>query len=402
MMTLVPGKRLINCIFVVFLLFFSFCLLSCTEKSGKVLPEYSFPFLFENNRIVLTATVNGVEGTYMFDTGAEGIFTCTSVDNLESIESPYEKIYLLGTIQSYDTYALDTIKIGETEFPVSTMVQHSKTKILGFDGIIGGTIFKGYFVELSFSDKVISLYTEKPDGYSQSIPLFFSEQFYPVLGCNADGVNIPFIVDTGNPQNICFPLPSSNLISADKYEKILSRNPDYQSYRVHLAYFDDGFRIHQIITGNANPLGSVPDGLIYSQAGNIGLDYLKRFDIVMDYRGSMKARLYYRTRNLVKRLVRPRKGTWYICGKRNAQYNTYGLDGWNIENENLYISSVIENGKAHKAGILPGTQVLRINGKDFNKFSDKKKTYMLLIDKNALTLDCIIDGKEEAITFTSE
>lgn len=402
MVFMVNKKRLINRTFAVLVLLFAFCLLSCAERSGKVLPEYSFPFILENNRIVLTATVNGVPGTYLFDTGAFEIFSSTSVENLESVENPYGTVYLLGTVQSYDTYALDTIKIGSTDFPVSTMVLHSKTPILGFDGIIGGSIFKGYFVEISFSDKVISLYREKPEGYSRSIPLFFSGAFCPYLDCNVDGVNIPFLLDTGNPQNICFPLPSSGLIPRDKYEKLLSRNPDYESYRVHVNYLDDGFRIFRNITGNVNFFGQVPDGLIYSRAGNIGLDYMKRFDMVIDYRGSMKARLYYRKRNLFERLKPSRKGTWYICGKRNAQYNTYGIDGWNIENGNLYISSVIENGKAHKAGVLPGTQVLRINGKDFRKFSDKKKTHVLLIEKNALELDCIIDGKEKTLVFTSD
>ena len=63
---------------------------------------------------------------------------------------------------------------------------------------------------------------------------------------------------------------------------------------------------------------------------------------------------------------------------------------------------MIENRKDHRAGVLPGTQVLRINGKDFRKFSDKKKTRVLLIDKNALELDCIIDGKEKTLVFTSD
>jgi len=48
------------------------------------------PFKLENNRIVIQATVNGVEGRYFWDTGAPDTITTISLDNLPIVKNdPY-------------------------------------------------------------------------------------------------------------------------------------------------------------------------------------------------------------------------------------------------------------------------------------------------------------------------
>lgn len=152
--------------------------------------------------------------------------------------------------KKYDAYAIDTIKLNSTVFPTSTFVLHSDTKLVGFDGFIGLSVFKGYYVEVSFTKNTISLYKEKPKGYSKYIQVLFDKQSCPYVQIAIDGITSPFLFDTGNPLNIVFPLPIASSIDRKKYQKIISLDKDYESYRVNIGSYDDGFRVYKNITGD--------------------------------------------------------------------------------------------------------------------------------------------------------
>ncbi len=370
---------------------------SCTAANKPVDAKYSIPFTLENNRIVLTAVIDGVPGTYLFDTGCEGIITNTQITTLKETTRPYDRIYLLGSVKTCKAYSLDSITIGETPIPVSTFALSWDTKMVGFDGIIGLSVFKGYFVELSFSTGRINLYRTEPKGYSRQIPIYFNSQSHPYLDCEIDGMKVPFLIDTGSPINIVFPLPSASCISREKYERIVSFNESYESYRVNIDRYDDGFRVFTGITGNSNPLSTLDNGTIFMRSGNLGLDYLKHFDLVIDNRGPSPALMRYRNRFVIANLYPGRKGFWYLCGRMNARYNDYGIDGWQKDGERFVISSVLEGGKAIRAGIRPGTEIVKINGRPVGRYKGRRLTDILLLDKSGLLLECVIDGTKRTI-----
>lgn len=379
---------------------FGFLLFSCSVKKNDTIADYAFPFTFENNRIILLATVDGSFGKFLFDTGAEGIITSTPIKTLDKTTGPYERYYLLGSVKKYDAYSINQLQINFTQFPVSTFVLQSDVKMVGLDGILGLSVFKGYYVEISFSDKQIRLYKTKPTGYSKKVSIYFDNQSKPYLQVNIDGINTPFLIDTGSPGDIIFPLPVANCIDRKKYQKILSLNDDYESYRVNIKYYDDGFRVYKNITGNSNPLNPLSTldlGFLFSQNGNIGIHYLKKFDFLIDNRGYPIANINYRERFLIANLYPGRRGFWYINGRANAQYNAFGIDGWKIVDNKLYISSVIEHGQAINAGIQPGTEIKRINGKETSKYSNRKLEDLFLINKNKLELLCYINNSDQLI-----
>lgn len=371
--------------------------ISCSSASKPADVEYSIPFTLEDNRIVLTAVIDGLPGKYLFDTGCEGIITNTRITTLNETPPPYERFYLLGTVKRYKAYSLDSIQIGETTMPVSTFVLGSDVKIVGFDGIIGLSVFKGYFVELSHSKGRINLYKAEPKGYRRQIPIYFDTQSHPIIDCEIDGMKVPFLIDTGSPANIVFPLPYASCISRGKYQRIISFNESYESYRVNIDRYDDGFRVFKRITGNSNPLNVLDNGAIFMSSGNLGLDYLKHFDMVIDNRGSTISYLRYRNRSVLADLYPGRKGFWFLCGRMNAQYNDLGIDGWQKDGDRYVISSVLEKGKAFTAGIRPGTEIVKINGRAIGWYNAKKITDSLLFDKGTLLLDCVIDGAERTI-----
>jgi hypothetical protein len=371
--------------------------ISCSSASKPAGAEYSIPFTLENNRIVLNAVIDGFPGKYFFDTGCEGIITNTRIATLKETPPPYDRMYMLGSVKRYKAYSLDSIQIGETTVPVSTFVLGSDVKIVGFDGIIGLSVFKGYFVELSFSKRRINLYKAEPKGYRRQIPIYFDTQSHPYLDCEIDGMKVPFLIDTGSPINIVFPLPYANCVSRDKYQRIISYNESYESYRVNIDRYDDGFRVFTRITGNSNPLSTLDNGTIFMSYGNLGLDYLKHLDLVIDNRGSAVTYLRYRNRSFIADLYPGRKGIWFLCGRMNAQYNDLGIDGWQKDGERYVISSVLEKGKAISAGIRPGTEIVKINGRSTGRYNARKITDLLLFDKSRLRLECVIDGTERTI-----
>ncbi len=375
----------------------SFFLAACSDN--KNIAAYTFPFSFENNRIILVATIDGSSGKFLFDTGCEGIITNTPIKTLEKTVRAYDHYYLLGSVKKYTAYAVDSIKLYSTPFSVSTFALQSDTKLVGFDGIIGLSVFKGYFVEVSFTDNQIRLYKDKPKGYPNNVSIYFDNQSCPYLQINIDGINSPFLLDTGSPMNIIFPLPTASCIDRSKYQKIISRDMNYESYRVSINYYDDGFRVFKHITGNSNPLSTLNNGELFSRKGNLGLDYLKHFDFVIDNRGYPITHLMYKNRSVIANFYPGRQGFWYLNGRANAQYNNFGIDGWNKDGEKLFISSVIDKGQAIEAGVLPGTQVLQINNKEVSTYTNKQIENLFLFSKNTLVLQCFINNKDQSIVF---
>lgn len=373
--------------------------LSCANTNKDPTPEYSFPFTFKDNRIILVVNIDGSFGNYLFDTGCEGIITSTPIINLKKTTIPYDRLTLLGSTKKYDAYAIDTIKLNSTIFPASTFVLHSDTKLVGFDGILSLSVFKGYYVEVSFTKNTISLYKDKPKGYSKYIQVFFDKQSRPFVHIAIDGITSPFLFDTGNPMNIVFPLPIASSIDRKKYQRIILLDKDYESYRVNIDSYDDGFRVYKNITGDSNPPSTLNNGVLYSRNGNLGLDYIKHFDFVIDNRGASIANLYYRNRNFFANFIIGRKGKWFLNGRPNAQYNTYGISGWTIDNNKLLITSVIENGKAITAGITPGTEVLQINKLDKNSYSYRKFDDLLLFSRKEIVLTCVINNQPKDIVL---
>jgi len=73
-------------------LFIQVFLTSCATFSVKDEPII-IPFSLENNRIVIHATVNGVKGRYLWDTGAFDTYTLVSASLINLTLVPWYKNY---------------------------------------------------------------------------------------------------------------------------------------------------------------------------------------------------------------------------------------------------------------------------------------------------------------------
>ena len=74
----------------------------------------------------------------------------------------------------------------------------------GLDGVLGITIFEGYWCELSFSKKKIILHKKKPARFEKFVPVTLEGCFF-CIPVDVGERRSPFIVDTGAQECIFLP-----------------------------------------------------------------------------------------------------------------------------------------------------------------------------------------------------
>lgn len=385
--------------------FISFFALPAIVSLFTTQPIFETSFTVYKNHIVINATINDVPGNYMFDTGCPLIVTKHPINDLLDTDINLKDFFLNGEYSDYKVKHLEKFRINKETISIPcAIIQSSNLGDPYFDGIIGLNAFRGNFLEISFSKKKLRIFKERPKNYKKSIPVLYEHGIYPIIQCNVDGVNIPFLVDTGADNNLLFPLPDSNTIPQEKYARILhTRNIPY--YRVQSSYLDVKFEKYQNITGYANTISGIANYTeLYQQWGNIGFDYLKRYDIVFDIRGSQKAILYYKNANALTYLFRNKDfAKWYLNGRANAQFNCFGIDRWEVQTDNLIITAVVVDSPAFINALLPGTKVTKINDKSIDKYSKKELENVLLFSNKPLHLSIITDNNViEEVTLSSK
>jgi|GEM_PF-2718068 len=367
-------------------------------------PFVEIPFTIKRNHIFLAATVNGIPGTYVFDTGA-GPFLITKhpVSNLGKADIQVDSWFLLGQYWKPDIHLIGSLQLHDVTFNGDFLITQNENLVIpDIDGIIGLPVFRGYFVEISYSKKKIRLYKERPEQYEKNVPIEFADGFWPIVQCYIDGLSVPFLVDTGNDENIVFPLPDAQTIPAEKYSRILNEY-DQPHYRLRLESVDCRLQKFEGVTGFTYTISPIDYSPLYAKWGNLGGNFLRKFDFVLDCRGSSKALMYYKHNNPLHRLyLRNGVSPWYLNGRPNARFNAYGIDGWRSMGEAVVITAVWEDGDARANGIDCGTRIVKINGRAATRFPRRRLEDAFLFSKKPLTLTVRDDDGSERDVVLSQ
>lgn len=138
-----------------------FCILFWLLKAG--LCEAAFytriPYQDVAGKMQVKVSVGGVEGLFIFDTGAPVCLTHSFAQkaNLTKLQA-LEFVDSNGEIIKQDVYLLDALRVGDTDFTkVQTIVFEEGNMIeqMGIDGILGYTLFAGQMVELDAANHEI-------------------------------------------------------------------------------------------------------------------------------------------------------------------------------------------------------------------------------------------------------
>ncbi|MCC9167105.1 aspartyl protease family protein [Pontibacter harenae] len=228
-------------------------------------------------------------------------------------------------------------------------------------GIIGYDIFKNFIVKVNYSTKIITLY--KPDTKlkfnkkAEVHPLHIEGKkgyiYAKVKQHNGDTVNVKLVVDTGASHSLSLYLPSNSKlqlppVSLDAY---LGRglSGDIKGKIGRLSSFIIGkYAIKDMPTSYPEEDAIKRAMVISNRNGNIGSDIFKRFDVVFDFPHNQ----------IILKPGRKFKDPYY--------HNLAGFEvNTPIPGSNIYVvSHVLEGTQAKQIGLLPGDQLLWINGKN--------------------------------------
>jgi len=235
-----------------------------------------FPFTMTHNRMLVDTTVNGIQGRFILDTGADAIVLDDRFADRANAQ------VLKGTSTAYTLYGqitarlrkVDTIRFGgatlHNALAFSQNFERNSYRGLdakGYDGLIGFDLFAGAVVRLNVYDATMAVLDPATD--------LSAEKGLPVIVDLSRGVpTIPMTLNKTIPVNAMLDTGSPGLIFF---------GPDLVTKR-HLKTIGrctiiDTLSIGPIVYTNesACEYGMSADYML------VGFDFLKHFDFVFDY-----------------------------------------------------------------------------------------------------------------------
>jgi hypothetical protein len=351
-----------------FLLFFTASvLLSCGRENDE--EPIEIPFTLEGNRIVIYATVNGVEGRYFWDTGCYETITMIPLDNLPVVENDrvtdYTRYYIKDGI-IINGHRLETTSI-ITNNPKwdNTGVVKSILKNEEFDGILGYYIFTGYWCELSFTESKIILHKDKPEKFSLSARGYVTSWGHPCITVNINGdIPLTFVVDTGWPIAFGFPRKFLQFIKPADYREILTVNKSYEGiYNVFETHYE--IPVHSMIVLNDVFIEKyiITSDDPFDEYGTIGVEYLQYYDLIFDitYNNEPKNNWHIWELYYTPRFPDLDKNTLDLSYLRNSKLKV-GVEHRPTE-QGRFIVSIWKPSIAYSEyGLVPGMTISHING----------------------------------------
>jgi hypothetical protein len=230
----------------------------------------SVPIRLTHDRILVDATVNGVKGTFILDTGSDAI-------RLDDKFADRAHVAILkGSTTSYSIYdethdrlrKVDTIDFGnasmQNALAYSEDFERYGYKGLddeGYAGLMGFDFFAGAIVKLDIYDSKMTILD--PSSFDASVPgipimtdLTDGELTVPMRLDNAIDVNA--LLDTGNPGEILF---------------------SYALVKKHLPFNPRTMALGPI----QYSVGTWDSCCFGANYALLGYDFLKHFDLILDY-----------------------------------------------------------------------------------------------------------------------
>ncbi|WP_109299324.1 aspartyl protease family protein [Aquimarina sp. AU474] len=361
-------------------------------------------FELSNNLIIIPVFVNGVELSFILDTGV-GSTIIFSVDNKKSLElKNASKIYLRGLGDDEPVEAIKSLKnelkIGKTTSTAHTIYLVLDESInfsprMGFPvhGIIGYDFFKDFVLDINYIKKVIKI--NKPDSYkyrkckkcyetvldfkNQNKRPFFSAKYKSEKGL----IDINLLLDSGSGSSLwLFENQKKGIkVSDNSFRDFLGKgfNGDIYGARTKIKELHIGnFMLKDVTT-------SFPDSIyikgisINDRQGSLGGGVLRRFNIIMDYpnkkisfkRNSFFEKpFYYNMSGLTIQHVGfvfskdyNEKDRFYIGLNEIVNKKTVQFTNDFILQPKYEISDVRSGSPADEVGLQEGDIILEINGR---------------------------------------
>ncbi len=235
------------------------------------------PLTLTHDRIVVHASVNGVPGTFLLDTGAAGIFFTGDFARRAHITHATghgSAISLYGT-EKTDIGRIDSLQIGDSTL-TNALVYYGMASfdVWGPDGLLGYGALAGAYVSVNLKDATMTLRdaadVDPASTGGMVVPASFAGGQPSIAMLLNKRLTFDAVVDTGNPGGVVIP---ARIISG---------------YGLHFYQPDSGpcGRLDTLSIGTLNY--DSPDACVAFGGGGrwllAGMDFLRKFDrIDFDY-----------------------------------------------------------------------------------------------------------------------
>jgi hypothetical protein len=378
------------------------------ELKGKI-KKQTISFKLMSNLIVFPIEVNGKELNFILDSGVGStiLFNLNTNDSISLNNLKKRKLQGLGSED-----AVDAILSSANTFKLKNIIGNNQGLYVVYDdsfdlssklgitvhGIIGYEILKDFIVKISYGAKKITFYNR--DFYNESVCNkcevldleFYGNKPYinaeVQLSENQEATPVKLLIDSGGSDAMwLFENSHPDLVSPDKYFI------DFLGEGLSGTIYGKRTFIQSLNIGRfklKKPTVSYPDSLAIIQArkfetrnGSLGATILKRFVVTLDYANKTvmlkKGKAYndpfrYNMSGIElvhngKILVKEREKNMATLGFSNAtdseDRNRVILNyRYKYAFKNTYkIFKLREGSPAHKAGLMVGDVIIKINGK---------------------------------------
>jgi hypothetical protein len=281
-----------------FILAVIFMLFICIDSSIKAENKIEIPFELVNGLTVIQAEIDGVRGSYLLDTGSDGII----LDGEVARDSDRAIVSLGGSTPS-NTQALNELKVGE--FSQSNLeaqilsLQHIKDHLgIELKGIIGGYLFHPKVVIVDFKNSIITLEdkVDKSDKLKYQHKVHINTDYQiPIAKIQIEGKWYKFALDSGSSihfvdPNILKELEDISTIDEATKMTCLANNTSAHVNKVRIKSFNFGgisFNDQICLPKSFEDINASTD---IQLDGILSLSKLVRETVVIDY---TRSKLYF-------------------------------------------------------------------------------------------------------------
>lgn len=395
-----------------------------------------------DNLIIIPVSVNGVELSFLLDTGVSRPILFNILNFADSLQLKNLKTISLrglgsdGAVSSIQSEK-NILRIGNalsTNQELFVVFDNSInfTPILGVPvhGIIGYDLLKDFVVEINYTRKFIKLhnpstYTYKKCKKCETLALqFFNNKPYLKASLTNEGIDIPLnlLIDTGGSDDLwLFEDESLGIVPMENrfFDDYLGRGLSGSVYgkRARVAQLNlSSFSFNKVNAAFPDSSSIELARQVKERNGSISGGILRRFNIIFDYPASKltlkkngnfnlpfsynKSGIVLEQRGfrVVKEVIRPVvKDIYGQSNEGSVVITTSVTYGYNLK-PSFEIVQVRPNSVAEKAGIKIGDVVLSINGRETQNLSLQTVNKMFLL-KVGSTIKMRVERDKKQLSF---
>ncbi|WP_335966002.1 PDZ domain-containing protein [Galbibacter sp. PAP.153] len=411
-------------------------------KSGEKHEKVKFDFV--NNLIILPVTVNGVELSFILDTGVNKpiLFNITQTDSVKINNS--EKILIKGL---GDGEPVEAIHSKNNRFQLGDVFNYNQDFYLIADssinfsprigyrvhGIIGYDLLKNFIVEVDYSAEKIKFYD--PDAYSykrcrkcETLPLTI-EGSKAYINANIkqyttiEEINVKLLLDSGscdaiwlfenNEQAITGPIKFfDDFLGFGLSGKIHGKRARVQRFGI------GDFELHEAKVAYPDSTALQYITRMDDRNGSVGSEILKRFDMVLDYpnakitlkkNGSFNnpfkynmsgIELQHNGLRLVKQLVDDVESGYANTNENGIKVYTRNQFSFELHPA-LEIAQIRENSPAALVGLKEGDVIVKVNNRSIYRYTLQEVSEMIN-EREGKKVNLTIDRKGSILKFSFE